>query len=127
MASQVGLPAYPSFDCKSDGRAVRWSKWINRLENNVFVAYDIKDDKKKRALLLTYGGEELNDIADTLDVKVPAEGETLFGNLKQALSDYFNPQANIEFQKYVFRNTVQKTDSIDDFYNALKQLAATCG
>ena len=48
------LPSYPPFDAKSEGVAVRWSKWVSRLTNNLFVAYDITDESRKKALLLTY-------------------------------------------------------------------------
>ena len=128
MAVSVNLPNYPVFDCREDGRAVRWRKWVSRLENNVFVGYNIKDDKQKKALLLSYGGEELNDIVDTFPdgTLTPGEDGTHFGKLKDAISDYFNPKANIEFQRYTFRNTIQKSDDVEEFYNELKHLAPTC-
>ena len=38
---------------------------VNRLES-VLVGMDIKDVKRKRALLLHYAGEDVNDIFETL-------------------------------------------------------------
>ena len=121
-------PPYPSFDCAPEGRAVRWGKWVARLKT-YFAAYKISDDAQQKAMLLTFGGPDLNDIVDTFadDDVTPADGETHFGKLCTALSNHFNPEANVEFQKYVFRHSEQKTDNIDDFYAELKHLAATCG
>ncbi|GFO32125.1 hypothetical protein PoB_005863000 [Plakobranchus ocellatus] len=56
------LPSYPPLDARSDGIAVRWTKWVSRLKNNLFVAYDITNEARKKALLLTYAGPDLNDI-----------------------------------------------------------------
>ncbi len=61
------LPTYPAFDCNGDSVGVRWKKWITRLESNLFVGYAIEDPVRRRALMLSYGGEELNDIYDSLD------------------------------------------------------------
>ena len=46
--------------------ANKWNKWIKRLEN-LFIAPDIIDTKRQRALLLHYGGQELYDIYKTLE------------------------------------------------------------
>lgn len=44
--------------------SVRWKKWLQRFEN-VIIALDIKDDTRKRAMLLHYAGEGVQDIFDT--------------------------------------------------------------
>ena len=43
----------------------RWTEWIHRLEN-LFVVMDIKDDKRKRALILHYGEDEMGDLFGTM-------------------------------------------------------------
>ena len=125
MASS--LPTYPPFDCKADGKAVRWNKWTVRLDN-LFTAYEITDNTRKKALLLTYGGDDLNDLVDTIPEEnlTPASGENVYDKLVKAVKDVFNPSTNTEFQKYCFRNAKQKSDSINEFYTELKQLAETC-
>ena len=40
---------------------------MRRLTNNVFVGYKITDPAKQRGLMLSFGGEALNDIFDGLD------------------------------------------------------------
>ena len=59
------LPVFPPFDPELDKAdvAARWKKWLSRLEN-LFVAMNIQDDKRKRALLLHYAGEQVHDIFD---------------------------------------------------------------
>ncbi len=125
------LPPYPPFECQSEGKGIRWTKWITRLTNNVFVGYNITDDARKKALMLTYAGEDLNDIFDTLSTELvtpqPGTDETVFSKAVEALDVYFNPKQNKEFQRYVFRHTNQERfESVEKFYMRLMQLAATC-
>ena len=108
-----------------------WDKWVKRLEL-LFVAYNITDDKRKQALLLTYGGEDLSDIFDnfpTNDV-TPRPGndqDTHYQRTVDAFTHHFNPQTNTEYQRYVFKRTQQESKSIDQFYTVLRQIAQTCG
>lgn len=122
------IPSYPAFDCRSEDIAIRWNKWVNRLTNNLFVAYGIADEERKKALLLTYGGDDLCDIVEAMPVSeiTPAEGESCFDKIVAALNSHFNPRVNKEIQRYKFRHMKQDTDTIDDFYNMLKQLAPSC-
>ena len=110
------LPTYPPFDCEADGKAVRWNKWTVRLDN-LFTAYDITDNTRKKALLLTYGGDDLNDLVDTIPEEnlTPAIGENVYDKLVKAVKDVLNPSTNTEFQKYCFRNIKQKSDSVNEF------------
>lgn len=60
----VSLPTFPPFDVHSDASStvVRWKKWLWQFEN-MMIGLNIKDDlKRKRALVLHYAGEEINDI-----------------------------------------------------------------
>ncbi|KAG1681434.1 hypothetical protein GQR58_011827 [Nymphon striatum] len=118
VSVKVNLPFYSEFDCKSAGVLVRWNKWRARLENNAFVGYNITDDCQKKALPLSYAGNDLNDIVDSLPSAdlLPGEGETHFNKLTNAITNHFNPQINTEFQRYTFRKLTQKSDQIDDFF-----------
>ena len=121
------LPTYLPFDTKKENRPVRWDKYTKRLEN-IFVAYNIIEDDRKVAILLSYAGEELNDIVDTFSEQdlQPADGQTRYAKLVGKVTEYFNPTENTEIQKYIFRNCQQKSDNIDEFYAELKSLAKTC-
>ncbi|KAK7111487.1 hypothetical protein V1264_011109 [Littorina saxatilis] len=128
MAEQLSaLPTYPSFDCSSDGVSIRWSKWIVRLEN-LFVAFNIANDQRKKALLLTYAGNDLNDIVDSFPAAdlTPRDGETHFQKLVDRINEHFNPQINREYQVFTFRQLTQTSDSVDIFYQQLKRHASLC-
>ena len=53
------LPDFPSFDINLEPTAlgVQWKKCIQRLEN-LFLAMDVKDTKRQKALLLHYSGSD---------------------------------------------------------------------
>ena len=61
----TGLLVFPNFNAREPAVDTRWRKWCARQEN-LLVGLDIKDDKRNRALLLHYAGEEVNEIFDTL-------------------------------------------------------------
>ena len=105
------LPIYPSFDVKGENAALRWKKWHERLKH-VFVGYDIADPARRKALMLSFGGQDLCDLCDSL----PAESfeltaEELAANLTVydkavlVITEHFSPDVNVEFQKYTFRQS----------------------
>ena len=59
----------------------------------------------KKALVLTLGGDELNDIVEGLpEAKLtPGPNENVFDKLVGALSEHFNTKQNEQFQRYLFR------------------------
>ena len=72
----------------------------------MMIGLNIKDDlKRKRALLLHYTGEEINDIFETL----PDTGEeNNYQAAIDALNAHFAPTANSEFSIYCFRQAKQQ-------------------
>ena len=100
---------------------IRWRKWTNRLEN-LLVGMHVKDKKRQRALLLHYGGEEVNEIFETL-TDTGDDYETAKGKL----TEYFAPKKNTEFEVYKFRQAKQQQDEgIDAFLTRLRQLSINC-
>lgn len=134
MAAAASI-SYPPFDCQEENVAVRWNRWVSRLRDNVFVAYEITDDLRKRALLLTLGGEELNDIYDAIpgvernrrEPHADHPDDTHFARTVAALTAHFNPRRNVEYQKYMFRKMKQGDDKAMVFYGRLRQAADACG
>jgi hypothetical protein len=61
------------------------------------------------------------------DAITPGENETKFAKLAKAIEKHFNPESNVEFQRYIFRHTEQTTQPIDEYFADLKLLASTCG
>ncbi|GFN85401.1 follistatin-related protein 1 [Plakobranchus ocellatus] len=125
----MSLPPYEKFDCRSEGLALRWSKWLKCLKH-IFDGYQIDETQSKRryALLLTYGGAELNDIVESLPTITAIEtGDNPSQELKTALTNHFNPQSNTKILRYPFRHKRQTPGTkIHDFYAELRQLAAPC-
>ena len=70
----------------------------------MLIGMDVKDAKRKRALLLHYAGEDVYDMCTTL----PDIYET-FDAAKQALTQYFAPQKSTEFEVYRFRQANQES------------------
>lgn len=122
------IPSYPPFDCKSDDTVIRWSKWISRLKINLFVANGITDLERKKELLLACGGNDLCDIVGSMrELEIsPVEDESPFDKLVSALNSFFNAKVNKEIQRYKIRHTKQLSDTIDEIYTTLKQLASSC-
>ena len=135
MASQ-GMPSLPNFDPSTDPTSllVRWERWLRRFEG-AMVGFGIAEFARRKALLLHFGGEALQDIFDTLDLSQPSaeiraisdKDERDYKAATQALTNYFTPKKNILYESIVFRRTAQKADeSVDQYCTRLRQLATKC-
>ena len=80
--NMAALPHYPEFNHETKNKAAKWTKYVNRLRN-YFTAYNIEDDKRKKAMVLTFVGGEVNDIIDELpsEQTTPEKNETHFDKL----------------------------------------------
>ena len=123
----VALPNFAEFDVHSDGAVdTRWKKWLARFRN-LLLALDVDNAKRQRALLLHYAGESVNEIFETLPDTDAGEDEDPFEKAVTALTNYFTPKKNREYEVYVFRKAKQESDeSISAFHTRLRRLAMTC-
>ena len=81
----------------------------------------IDDDKQKRALLLHYGGPEVDEIFDTLE---DTGDEKDYKKAVEKLNAHFSPQVNTTFEVYNFRQAKQNEgESLDSFHTRLRTLA----
>ena len=98
--SVTNLPQFPSFQPHTEPSTVglRWQKYVKRLDN-LFVAFNITDDKQQRALLLHYSGPEVMDIFETL-----GDTGSDYSSAKEHLTEHFSPQRNIEYDIFAFRS-----------------------
>ncbi|CAB4026423.1 PREDICTED: uncharacterized protein LOC107336737 [Paramuricea clavata] len=120
----TSLPEFASFDAENrENIEIRWQRWFMRFEN-LLIALDIKDKKRKRALLLYYIGESTLNIFETL----PETGtEDDYDEACQALNEHFKPRKNTSFEIFKFRKTNQLVDEILDQYHVrLVQKAKYC-
>ena len=123
MAAQ-NIQPMPAFEPRSDptSTSARWSRWLERF-NTYLIAADIKDDGRKRALLLYQAGSEVYEIFKTLEEDEAKD----FKSAVKALTKYFEPEKNVIYQTYVFRQATQgKDEGIDEFHTRLRGLAKHC-
>ena len=116
------LPSFPPFSVHENAPDVRWKKWKSRLDN-LLLAMGVKDDKeRRRALLLHYAGEEVNEIFETL----PNTGND-YDTAVTKLTEYFSPKKNTEFEVYKFWQAKQEAgETIDTYHTRLRLLSLTC-
>ena len=90
----MAMPNLPEFDPDGDPRNVsnRWTKWVHDF-CAAMVSFKITCEKRQRALLRFYGGDELTDILESLnDTGTEDEIEPAI----EALTRYFSPARNCE-------------------------------
>ena len=122
MATSINQSFY-KFSVNEDLNSVytRWTKYINRFETYL-IAMGVVDDIQKRALLLHFSGEEIQDIADTL----PATGTT-YAEIKAALDTYLKPKSNEIFDIWTFQKLAQSEgESIHQYHLRLVEAAKKC-
>jgi hypothetical protein len=120
----TSLPEFASFDAENrENIEIRWQRWFMRFEN-LLIALDIKDKKRKRALLLYYIGESTLNIFETL----PETGtEDDYDKAYQALNEHFKPRKNTSFEIFKFRKTNQLVDeTLDQYHVRLVQKVKYC-
>lgn len=82
---------------------------------------NIDSRKRRKALLLHYSRDEVFDIYQTLKNTGDENG---YDETKTALTNYFKPQVNEEFEIFQFRQMKQTdAETVDDFATRLRQKA----
>ncbi|CAB4027523.1 Hypothetical predicted protein [Paramuricea clavata] len=83
------------------------------------VAANIKDDAQKRVVLLY--------VAGPLVQKTLQDTGTDFKTALEKLDEYFQPQKNVIYKRYVFKRTHRTPgESVDNYKTRLRTLAETC-
>ena len=81
----------------------------------------ITRDDRKRAMMLHYTGEDVYNIFDTL---TDTGDVNAYETAKTKLEEHFNPQKNVEYEIYKFRQEKQSADeTMDAFHTRLRHLA----
>ena len=114
-----------AFDCTdSSGIAARWERWLRAFE--LFVeGKGITNHGQKKALLLHTAGMNVQDIFFTLPEET--EGTNSYVKAVNALNKHFKPQANVPYERLVFRETKQTvSETIEQYVTRLRQKAHTC-
>ena len=102
----------------------RWKKWKKGFDLYL-VAAAITDSTQKRALLLHCGGEELQEIFDTLK---PSDTEPdVYKAATEVLDTHFQPKQNKRYERHLFRTCIQiDSETISQYVTRLRTLSKTC-
>ena len=126
-ANATALLTFPEFDVsETSTQPAWWKRWLSRIRN-LLVAMNVTGKARQRSMLLHYAGAATNEIFDTLPDTTPGDREDPFEKSVQALTNYFTPRQNREYEIYVYRQAKQENNEIISvFHTRLKQLAVTC-
>ena len=115
----TSLPVFPKFETNGDTSSLghRWGKYLQKLEN-LFVGMNIESRKRRKALLLHYSGDDVFDIYQTLSDTGDENG---YEETKAALTKYFKPQVNEEFEIFQFRQMKQLESETVDVHNTTQE------
>ena len=101
----------------------RWQNWL--IDFEMFIAAScISNNAHKLALLLYQTGSRIRNIF----AQLPDTGEaTDFHTAKDRLTQHFQPQNNVMYDVYVFRQAFQQKDeTLDQFHMCWQASAEPC-
>lgn len=119
MAATYGRIA--EFDQETDD----WKQYVERLDF-YFVANDIKEDVKKRAIFLSACGSKVYGVLrDLCQPDSPAAFE--LKDLLSKLSDHYTPKPSVIVQRFKFHSKSRQTgQSVSSFVVELRRLSEFC-
>ena len=102
-----------------------WKSYIERLEQ-YFVANDVGEDSKKRAILISCVGDRTyRTIKDVLSPIAPADVD--FKTIVDKMSKHLQPEPSEIVQRFRFHTRVrQPHESVATYVAQLKQIAENC-
>lgn len=102
-----------------------WVAYIERL-TQYFIANDVTDADKKRAILLRHCGAHTYQLLRNL--LTPAKpSEKSFDEIVAALKDYWQPKPSEIVQRFNFHSRSQKQgESVEDYVAELRRLSEHC-
>ena len=121
--AQLQLPTIQPFDPRGDPTSLsqKWARWFKSFEYFI-VASGIRDDGRKRAILLHMLGTESQELFETL----PDKGNN-YDEAVTALNRYFCPKKNVTFERSVLNNAKQEAqENIEQYVSRLRKLANDC-
>ena len=102
-----------------------WSQYADRLAQ-FFIANDVTDAGKKRAILLSVVGPRTYKLLSSL-LAPATPGEKDFGELVKVLKEHYSPLPSEIVQRYRFNSRVrQPGDSVAAYVAELRAIAKTC-
>ena len=124
MAAQLSIPGILPFNPHGEPSQVgqKWSKWKTSF-SYFLTASGVRDDLRKKALLLHLIGPQTQEIFETLGV----EEDATYDQSIQVLDNHFVVQRNVSFERTVFHAARQNNgESIEQYVTRLRTLAQYC-
>lgn len=102
-----------------------WTQYVERLEQ-YFLANEITDGKKQRAILLSVcGSKTYGLLRDILQPKKPADTE--IKEIIEELKKHYNPKPSEIVERFKFHSRLQKDgESVATFVACLRSLSEHC-
>ena len=122
-AAYNAVPPPAPMSLKGD-LAANWH-YFKREWRNYYTAAKLRKEESPvvAAHLWRALGREAGDIAENLAIGDPEDPNLIF----TALYDYFEPQKNTIFERYMFNSANQEEhESVDHYLNRLRKLASIC-
>ena len=108
-----------------DGSLESWSEYQERLEQH-FLANDVDQAEKKRALLLSLCGRMTFKLARNLCAPAKLSDKT-FEEICYLLKNHFEPQTSEIVRRFQFNNRVRRAgETVSQFLAGLKDLSEHC-
>ena len=95
--------------------------------NNYAIATELNKKSKpvQVSTLLSIIGKECYEVYENLPLTVDERKDS--DSIISKLTEYFEPQRNIIYERYLFNSATQRSENkIDQFVNELRKLASTC-
>ena len=110
---------------KFDGNQEEWAEYAEQLEH-YFIANDIEDAKKKRAILLTAVGPSTFHLIKTVSLP-KAPGDFTFEELVEKVKTHFNPKPSPIVKRFEFNTRCQEEgENVATFVAALRKISEHC-
>ena len=102
-----------------------WSSYMERL-GYYFTANDVRDDDKKKAILLTVCGPAAFELLKSL-LQPSTTNDKTYPEIIKVLSDHFSPTPSVIMQRYKFNTRTRKdSESVATYVAELKHLGEHC-
>ena len=108
-----------------DSATEEWQAYEERL-SQYFIANDVEDAAKRRAILLSVCGPRTYKLVKSL-VSPQKPTDKTYAQLVETLTNHFNPAPAITVSRFKFNSRVrQSSENVAMFISELRQLATKC-
>lgn len=112
-------------NCNSDDMPTEWQLWKRQLET-WFKIKRIRGEEQKLNYLRLLGGIDLQKIC--LNLQMGEDANEDFESLMAKLDGFFIQPRSLRYERYVFRQIIQKeNEKFDSFLLRMKRQALKCG